>query len=134
MKKCSYCGAEYPDDVVACLVDETPLGDSHWESVTIPVTMSVGSKISFKVRIGVFVGLWLIANLIWANFAGRYVEAGESEFAARAEMVYFAPLSAADGLAFVVAHDGSAHAPLQDFLSPVFLCAFLAHGWIAACQ
>jgi hypothetical protein len=25
MKKCSYCGAEYSDDVVVCAVDETPL-------------------------------------------------------------------------------------------------------------
>ena len=25
MKKCSYCGAEYSDDVVACTIDETPL-------------------------------------------------------------------------------------------------------------
>jgi hypothetical protein len=24
MKKCSYCGAEYPDDAVMCAVDETP--------------------------------------------------------------------------------------------------------------
>jgi hypothetical protein len=25
MKKCSYCGAEYPDDAVMCPVDHTPL-------------------------------------------------------------------------------------------------------------
>jgi len=24
MKKCSYCGAEYPDDAVVCVVDQTP--------------------------------------------------------------------------------------------------------------
>jgi hypothetical protein len=24
MKKCSYCGAEYPDDLVACPIDQTP--------------------------------------------------------------------------------------------------------------
>ena len=24
MKKCSYCGAEYPDDAVACAIDQTP--------------------------------------------------------------------------------------------------------------
>ena len=24
MKKCPYCGAEYPDDVVACAIDQTP--------------------------------------------------------------------------------------------------------------
>jgi hypothetical protein len=26
MKKCSYCGAEYPDDAVMCAIDHTPLG------------------------------------------------------------------------------------------------------------
>ena len=25
MKKCSYCGAEYPDDAAVCLIDQTPL-------------------------------------------------------------------------------------------------------------
>lgn len=24
MKKCSYCGAEYPDDAVMCAIDQTP--------------------------------------------------------------------------------------------------------------
>jgi hypothetical protein len=33
MNKCSYCGAEYPDDVVACPIDQTPLRDTHLEPV-----------------------------------------------------------------------------------------------------
>jgi cell division septation protein DedD len=27
MKTCSYCGAEYPDDIAACPIDQTPLAD-----------------------------------------------------------------------------------------------------------
>jgi hypothetical protein len=34
MKKCSYCGAHYPDDVVVCTVDQTPLGAKSSESIT----------------------------------------------------------------------------------------------------
>jgi hypothetical protein len=28
MKKCSYCGAEYPDDATACAIDQTPFDNS----------------------------------------------------------------------------------------------------------
>jgi hypothetical protein len=27
MKRCSYCGAEYPDDATECAIDKTPFGD-----------------------------------------------------------------------------------------------------------
>jgi len=32
MKKCSYCGAEYPDDAVVCPVDQTPF-DKEYQSI-----------------------------------------------------------------------------------------------------
>lgn len=31
MKKCSYCGKEYPDDATHCALDQERLGDSRWE-------------------------------------------------------------------------------------------------------
>jgi hypothetical protein len=34
MKKCSYCGAEYPDDAVTCAIDQTPL--EHLSAPTPP--------------------------------------------------------------------------------------------------
>ena len=68
--------------------------------------MNAASTISLKARVAVFVTLWIIAGLIWSIFADFSVEAGESEFAARAGMVYLAPLAAAVGLAFVVVPGG----------------------------
>lgn len=34
MKKCSYCGAEYPDDTIECAIDRTPLSLSGTSSKT----------------------------------------------------------------------------------------------------
>jgi hypothetical protein len=39
MNKCSYCGAEYPDDVLVCPTDQTPLKDAPLEPVqNTPIT------------------------------------------------------------------------------------------------
>jgi hypothetical protein len=32
MKKCSYCGAEYPDDATVCAVDQTSLDGSRLQN------------------------------------------------------------------------------------------------------
>ncbi|HEY3761121.1 MAG TPA: hypothetical protein VGN23_05190 [Verrucomicrobiae bacterium] len=34
MKKCSYCGAEYPDETTACPIDQTPLGETSPEQIS----------------------------------------------------------------------------------------------------
>jgi hypothetical protein len=94
--------------------------------------MSATTEITFKVRLTIFVALWLVAGLLWSTFADFSVEAGESEFAARAEMVYLAPLSAAVGLAFVLVPGGyNAWPGRQTWESGVtlgFLFAFLVHA------
>ena len=42
MKRCSYCGAEYPDDATVCTTDQTPLEGMQLESIhTEPPTFSI---------------------------------------------------------------------------------------------
>ena len=36
MKKCSYCGAEYPDDAVMCAIDHTPFESPNEPSTPLP--------------------------------------------------------------------------------------------------
>lgn len=55
-------------------------------------------------RIVVFAALWLLAGVLCAVFSEVGVEAGESEFLARLQLVYLAPLIAASGVAFTVVH------------------------------
>ncbi len=43
MKKCSYCGAEYPDDVTACVTDQTPLEQPHFKT-TATISPATGEK------------------------------------------------------------------------------------------
>ena len=93
--------------------------------------MSASSQISLKARVSVFVGLWLIASLIWATFAEVDFEA-DCEFAARADLVYLAPLHAAYGLAFVVVPGGYNAWPGREVFTLIvtlaFLCAFIVHA------
>lgn len=94
--------------------------------------MSADTQISLKVRLTIFVALWIVAGLLWSIFADFSVEAGENEFAARAAMVYLAPLSAAVGLAFVVVPGGyNAWPGRQTWESGAtlgFLVSFLIHA------
>jgi len=65
MKKCSYCGAEYPDDVIACPVDHTPLGEqaaSKGDGHGVPVSLLFVSFLFFFA--GVMSALWLICGVV----------------------------------------------------------------------
>src|SRR5579862_5281042 len=69
MKKCSYCGQEYPDDVVVCPVDQTSL-DSP-----LPSSFSFMSRfIIFFIRyvVAIFVS-WVVSSAMFGlmmNIAG----------------------------------------------------------------
>jgi len=51
MKKCSYCGAEYPDDLVVCPIDQTPF-DQQEQAIapTLPEPTKRRSRIVLVVR------------------------------------------------------------------------------------
>ncbi len=55
-------------------------------------------------RIAVFTGLWLLAGVVCSVFSDITVEAGESEFFIRLQLVYLAPLISALGVAFTLVH------------------------------
>ena len=56
MKKCPYCGAEYPDDTIECAVDKTPFEETHSDFISvmppitkrkIPISLSIVSYLFF---------------------------------------------------------------------------------------
>jgi hypothetical protein len=59
--------------------------------------MNTGRHTPFKVRATIFLLLWLLAGAAYATFSEFNVEAGDSMFAARTQMVCLAPLVAAQG-------------------------------------
>jgi hypothetical protein len=79
MKKCSYCGAEYPDDLVACPVDQTPFEKVHHsivetESKRRPVIDENRGRTQELRRIGfqkILVGIVLIfaVGVFWFIFS-----------------------------------------------------------------
>jgi hypothetical protein len=68
MKKCSYCGAEYPDDTAMCALDHTPFEcpaespKSVVESIGEFVIVGVGRflGILFLLFVGVFMVVWAL--------------------------------------------------------------------------
>ena len=75
MKKCSYCGTEYPDDAVACATDQTPLLQD-FETIfksnqrELPIPLKITSW--FFLFMGIMGLLWLIFGIkdlaeLWAR-------------------------------------------------------------------
>ena len=58
----------------------------------------------FKQRLLIFASLWLLAGVVFAIFSEGSVEAGDSEFLARLQLIYLAPLISAMGTAFTLVH------------------------------
>lgn len=50
MKKCSYCGAEYPDDAIACAIDQTPFDKNNLAEEPI-VAPAINRKIPIRLSI-----------------------------------------------------------------------------------
>ena len=53
MKKCSYCGAEYPDEATECLIDKTPLGEDA-PPPTVKVPPNPAARLVAKCILGIF--------------------------------------------------------------------------------
>lgn len=61
MKRCSYCGIEYPDDAIACAADQTPL-----EQTRLPEAPAVASTMRCKIPLPLsIVSCYLIASGIF---------------------------------------------------------------------
>lgn len=86
-------------------------------------------------RIAIFATLWLLAGVLCAVFSDISVEAGESEFVARLQLVYLAPIIAASGVAFTLVHGhcdtGQQRAHYEAVVGWVLIVFFVAHAVIA---
>src|SRR5215469_8581659 len=55
MKKCSYCGAEYPDDATECLIDKTPFEeDAPSPTATVQPPPNPAARLIAKCTGGIF--------------------------------------------------------------------------------
>ena len=82
MKKCSYCGAEYPDDAFGCAIDHTPLSspegvEAGSENDQPPKVHSPLQKVvviaSFSCLVSL-IFLYCIARLGFSHFQVRWLE------------------------------------------------------------
>jgi len=73
MKRCSYCGTEYPDDATVCALDQTPFDQTHFAEEPKAVA-TIMRKIPMLLSI---VSCYLFASGIfqigWCAMLGRYM-------------------------------------------------------------
>lgn len=72
MKKCPYCGTEYPDDATACAIDQTPFT----ETSSNPVTTVKFPKFGIFSERKIPVSLTLVSYLFFATGAGSFAAVG----------------------------------------------------------
>lgn len=75
MKRCSYCGAEYPDDSVMCTLDQTPLESSNPAPVPVRAEPEIPEEIPplpkpVTIAIGCL-AVSIVVSLL-QTFVGRY--------------------------------------------------------------
>ena len=92
MKKCSYCGAEYPDDAVVCAVDQTPFTAeppatfaeaANWTPHS-PLALALTSGLAaFLICTGVFfavgrvmLDIWKMHHPVYAGMPANYHDIG----------------------------------------------------------
>jgi hypothetical protein len=75
MKKCSYCGAEYPDDATVCVVDQTPLDKTHFTEEP-PARINISFKMGILLVAGAISALSLILLLFSYHEGGPRLELG----------------------------------------------------------
>jgi hypothetical protein len=88
MKRCSYCGAEYPDEAIECAIDKTPFGDvpsvasvptsfklprfAIFSEYEIPVSLAIVSYLFFLPG-GICLGFVASAFLVFILVGGFHV-------------------------------------------------------------
>jgi hypothetical protein len=90
MKRCPYCGTEYPDDATACAIDQTPFGETSPEPAAsiklprfgifserkIPVSLTLVSYLFFLTGAGLFAAVGFLAFgivLLGGGFASSHI-------------------------------------------------------------
>ncbi len=78
MKKCSYCGAEYPDDATVCATDQTPLDSPSPEALSAKEPHSLLGIASFCISLAV--GLLMLMAVVAAGILNQHRIPGERTY------------------------------------------------------